>query len=115
MQQSATIGQSFLVSQNGSISTVRHWVGILNSPNGWQESKVYSQDYVRQELVYGGRTGNTIDVSYREFRGGYAAPAFYQSVKYDLGASSRIRFQNFSIDVLQADNQTIVYKIVSDR
>ncbi|RDK04825.1 hypothetical protein DLM46_00970 [Paraburkholderia lacunae] len=115
MQQVATIGQSFLINQNGSISTVRHWVGLLNSPDGWQESKVYSRDFIRQELVYGGRSGNTIDVAYREFRGGYATPAFYQSLKYDLSASTRIRFQKFTIDVVRADNENIVYKIASDR
>jgi len=46
-----------------------------------------------------------IEISYREFRGGLAAPAFFQSVKYDLSASSTIVFQNFQIEVTSATNQ----------
>ncbi len=114
VERTATIGDSFLVDQSGSIEIVRRWVGVLNSPDGWKETKVYSQDFVRRELIYGGRSGATIDVSYREFRGGYAAPAFYQAMKYDLSSSSQIRFQNFKIDVRQADNEKIVYRVLSD-
>ncbi|WP_249180532.1 hypothetical protein [Burkholderia ambifaria] len=113
--KTATIGDAFIVDQDGTISTVKHWVGILNSPDGWQVSKVYSSDWVKKELIYGGKSGSTIDITYREFRGGYAAPAFYQSLKYDLSASAIIRFQKFTIQVREADNQKIVYTVLSDR
>lgn len=113
-EATATIGEAFLVDQNGSVEKVRKWVGILNSPDGWQVEERYSQDFVRKELLYSGKSGNTIDVSYREFRGGFAAPAFFQNLRYDLAESRVIRFQKFSVEVLQADNQMIRYKILSD-
>ncbi len=110
----ATIGDAFLVDQTGSVETVKVWVGIINSPDGWKTEERYSRDFIRKELLYSGRTGNTIEVSYREFRGGLAAPAFFQSVKYDLSQSSVIRFQRFVIEVVKADNQSITYKVISD-
>jgi hypothetical protein len=113
-EASATIGEAFLVDQNGSVEKVKTWVGIINSPDGWKVEERYSQDFVRKELLYSGKSGTTIEVSYREFRGGFAAPAFFQNLKYDLNESTIIRFQRFSIEVLQADNQTIKYRILSD-
>jgi len=110
----ATIGEAFLVDQDGSVQKVKTWVGLLYSPDGWRVEERYSADYFRKELLYSGGSGSTIEVSYREFRGGLAAPAFFQSLKYDLSQSRVIRFQRFTIEVIRADNQTITYKIVSD-
>lgn len=112
--KTATIGEAFLVDQAGSISTVRRWVGILNSPDGWQDSKVYSEDYIRRELLYSGRSADTIKVGYREYRGGMAAQAFYQNLEYDLSTSKTITFQKFTLEVLAATNQVITYRVVSD-
>lgn len=113
-EATATIGEAFLVDQNGSVEKVKTWVGILNSPDGWKVEERYSQDFVRKELLYSGKSGSTIEVSYREFRGGFAAPAFFQNLKYDLTESNVIRFQRFRIEVVQADNQAIRYKILGD-
>ena|ERR1043166_2483370 len=110
----ANLGDVFLVDQDGSIQKVKRWVGLLNSPDGWQVTEEYSKDFIRKELIYAGKAGNAIEVSYREFRGGYAAPAFFQNLKYDLLESKIIRFQNFKIEILAADNQGIVYVVVSD-
>jgi len=112
--KSGTIGEPFLVDQGGSVEKVKRWVGILNSPDGWKIEERYSEDYIRKELIYGGRSGSTIEVSYREFRGGLAAPAFSQNLKYDLATSRVIRFQKFQIDIQKADNQSITYMILSD-
>ena len=110
----ATIGDPFLVDQNGSIEKVKTWVGVMNSPNGWKVEDRYSQDYIRKELIYAGKSGNTIEISYREFRGGLAAPAFFQNLKYDISQSKLVRFQKFQIEIQSADNQSITYRILSD-
>jgi len=107
-------GEKILVDQTGYVETVRTWVGLLHSPDGWSTQDRYSRDWVRKELLYSGRSGSVIEVAYREFRGGYAAPAFYQHLKYDLAESTGIRFQNFKIDVLEASNERIKFKILSD-
>lgn len=110
----ATVGEPFLIDQDGTVEKVKTWVGILNSPDGWKVEERYSRDFVRKELIYAGKSGNTVEVNYREFRGGLAAPAFFQSLKYDLGESKIVRFQRFRIEIIHADNQTITYKLLSD-
>ena len=111
---SASVGETFLTDQAGSVEKVKTWVGLMNAPGGWKIENRYSQDYVRKELIYSGVSGNTIEISYREYRGGLAAPAFYQSVKYDLAESHIITFQNFQIEILNASNQGISCRILRD-
>jgi hypothetical protein len=111
---SASVGGTFLTSQSGSVEKVKTWVGLLNAPGGWKIEDRYSQDYLRKELIYSGVSGNTIEISYREYRGGLAAPAFFQSVKYDLTTSRTVTFQNFQIQVLSADNQGISCRLLRD-
>lgn len=113
--KSATIGNTFLVDQKGYIEKQKVWVGFFNSSDGWKIIEKYSEDYIRKELIYTGRTGSTIEISYREYRNNMAAQAFFQNLKYDLNDSKIIRFQNFKIEVLSANNQELSYMILSDR
>lgn len=108
----ATVGDPFLVDQSGSVRRVKRWVGILNSPDGWKIDNEDSGNYVRKELIYSGKSGNTIEISYREYRSGMAAPAFFQNAKYDLSESPIIRFQKYRIEILNATNQDIKYIIL---
>jgi hypothetical protein len=50
--KTATIGDAFLVDQNGTVSTVREWVGVLNSPDGWRVSQKASEDFVRRAALF---------------------------------------------------------------
>jgi hypothetical protein len=110
----ASPGGVILSAQHGSINTVKRWVGILNSPDGWKTTTERSSDYLRKELLYSGLSGTTIEIGYREFRGDLAAPAFYQSAKYDLSSSREISFQNFRFRVDTADNNGMTGVLLSD-
>lgn len=114
--KTASIGSAFLVAETGTITRTKNWVGILRSPDGsgWEISDGHSPDWRSKELIYTGISGRTIEVAYREFRGGYAAPAFSQNLKYDLSTSKILRFQNFEIEVLRADNNSISVRILRD-
>jgi hypothetical protein len=110
----ASPGGTLLTAQAGNVQTVRRWVGVMNSPDGWKTSSEVSADYVRKELIYSGVSGSTIEITYREFRGNLAAPAFFQSAKYDLAASREITFQQFRIRVDSADNNGLTGVLLSD-
>ena len=113
-EKTATIGDVFLIDQTGYITKTRQWVGIMNSPDGWKVTDVPSIDYMRKELLYSGRSGNTIKVGYREYRGGLAAQAFYQALEYDLSASRTITFQKFRMHIVAATNEKITYVVLND-
>lgn len=67
----------------------------------------------QQTLIYSGRVGNKINVGYREFSGNAARPAFNNDVEYDLTTSRRIGYKGAEIEVIDADNTAISYKVIS--
>ncbi len=69
--------------------------------------------YFRRELLYNGKAGNTIKLSYREYKNDIARAAFTQDLIYDLTESKIIGFQDMHIEVLNATNTDINFIIRS--
>ncbi len=70
------------------------------------------------ELVYGGRSGTEIAMTYREYyagrRGTFARPAFYQELKYDLAGSERVVFRAIEMEILEASNSGVKFRVLRD-
>jgi hypothetical protein len=70
------------------------------------------------ELIYGGRSGDWITIDYREsIPSAFGAPpveTYRQQLRYDLKASRRIVFRETEIDVIDASNAGITYRVVRD-
>jgi hypothetical protein len=68
----------------------------------------------QQVLIYNGRTGDTINVGYREFSNDTARPAFSNEIQYDLSVSDVVGYQNARIRVIQATNTSIRYVVIQN-
>jgi hypothetical protein len=73
---------------------------------------VLSQDSFQQTLIYSGKVGNKINIGYREYSGNLARPAFNNNVEYDLAESRTIGYKGALIEVIEATNQHIKYKVI---
>lgn len=71
-----------------------------------------TSDGFQQTLLYSGRIGNKINVSYREFSNNVARPAFNNEVEYDLSESKTIGYKGAEIEIIEATNRLITYKVV---
>lgn len=124
-----------VVAEDGSIPCAKPVVQFegLKSGRTWATSeavgqKIFSRtaylanlhaDAIRWEILYSGRSGNEVTLDYREyafdnFRGAFARPAFFQQVKYDLGTSRMVSFRDVKIEILDATNSGIRYRVVED-
>jgi len=65
-----------------------------------------------QELIYNGRVGDTIKFIYRRFSNDVMRPDFTQEVQYDLGKSNVIVFKEMRLEVIDASNAEITYKLL---
>jgi hypothetical protein len=65
-----------------------------------------------QQLIYNGRVNNSLRFVYREFNNDMARSAFTQEVQYDLKESKIIGFKNVRIEVIEATNSSITYKVL---
>ncbi len=70
----------------------------------------YAPGSIRKEILYNGKSKNTIKMVYREFANDMARPAFYQDLSYDLSESKVIGFRGLLIEVLEATNTGIKYR-----
>jgi len=76
----------------------------------------YVEDSFKYVALYQGRAGESIRVSYREFKDDMARPAFTQEIDYTLATDGRttIGFKGMRIEVIKATNTNISYKVLHD-
>lgn len=68
----------------------------------------------RAQMIYSGLTGNTIRTAFREFTGDFIRPAFTQELQYNLSQDSTIAYKSIKIQVLEASNSQIRYRVKDD-
>ncbi len=77
-----------------------------------EKQKFIDQNSYEQTLIYNGNSGSKINIGYREFSEGLARPAFNNNVEYDLEKSKIISYKGAQIEVVEANNNTITFKIL---
>ena len=85
-------------------------------PNLIQKTRkmaIAQANYV-QELIYNGRVDNNLKFVYREFSGDMIRPAFNQTVQYDYNESKFISFKGLTLEIVEANNQIIKYKLINN-
>ena len=75
---------------------------------------IISQDTVQRTLIYSGKFGNKINIGYREFSGNMARSAFSNNVEYDLSESMKIGYKGALLEIIEATNRGIKYKVISN-
>ncbi|MFV2045283.1 MAG: hypothetical protein ACC700_18875 [Anaerolineales bacterium] len=66
----------------------------------------------RQELLYNGKVGTAIKLTYREYSNDMIRTAFSQEVQYDLSESKLVGFRGVRIEILEASNMLIRYRVL---
>ncbi len=74
---------------------------------------------IKEELVYTGKSGNTIKIDYREYyvQDGdwYMADGYPLHLEYDLSSSDLITCKYYKIKVLSSDNNEIKFIVINDQ
>lgn len=105
-----TVGNPMLQEEKQTVANGSRWVGLAFSPTGFEQViRTF-----KQELIYGGRVGNSLKIAYREYQDDYARAPFYQDLQYDLRQSKEIAFKNYRLSILKADNSQVTFKVLSD-
>ena len=75
---------------------------------------VASSDSFQQTLIYSGKMGDKINIGYREFSNNFARPAFNNNVEYDLSESKIIGYKGSRIEIIEATNEYIKYRVLKN-
>jgi hypothetical protein len=97
------------------IVTIFH-AHVLSDATGVKRTThlLLSDNSFQQTLIYSGKVGNKIKIGYREFSNDQARPAFNNDVDYDLDESTTIGYKGARIEVIEATNQLIRYRVLSN-
>ncbi len=83
-------------------------------PYQFTEKPFRSMNDFQQTLIYSGRVGDKIKISYREFSNNMARDAFTNDAEYDLSQSNIIAYKGARLQVIEADNENIRYRVLSN-
>lgn len=87
------------------------------------KSACYERDFVireqilgdasyRQTIVYTGLVGDRLRLSYREYADDMERPSVSNDVEYDLTSSTIISYRGAQLEVIEASNEEITYKVL---
>lgn len=107
-------GHGFWGSQAVGLFTGGRWFKDVAPAGAIELSNCLSpKDEFRRELIYSGRSGTTISLTYREFSDDMARPAFSQELRYDIGAEPEVGFRGARIRIIEASNTSLKYLIIA--
>jgi hypothetical protein len=75
--------------------------------------RAYDKPSFRQELIYNGISGDNVKFLYREISNDLMRPAFTQEVQYDLSQEMTIGFKGVRIQIIEASNTRLKYKVLT--
>jgi hypothetical protein len=78
------------------------------------DTRQIDENAFQQTLIYNGGSSGKIKIGYREFKDGLARAAFSNDIEYDLITSKTVAYKRARLEVLDADNTHIKYKILSN-
>lgn len=83
-------------------------------PYAASEQIIPRSDAFRYELLLQGVSNRTLRLAFREFLNDMARPAFFQDATYDIDKLPMVvSFRSVRIEVLEADNSGLKYRILS--
>jgi hypothetical protein len=80
-------------------------------PKIFRMTEIAQSGSFKQELIYNGKSKDTIKITYREFKDNFARAAFSQDLIYDMTESKEIGFRGMVIEVVEATNSFIKFVV----
>lgn len=115
---SGKISNRAVVGQSGryilALSTMTVTPPTARMIRGQDEKVDTRAGYTNFELVYSGKSGNSLNILYREYTpDDLARSAFFQSLTYDV-TTRVVRFKALKIEIKEANNEGVTYTVVDD-
>lgn len=102
------------VTQLRVTGTLGKW-NAVEPPVAFERAEVMVGEGFKSELVYQGVAAGVLRLLYREYSENLARPAFQQELTYTMEAegATEVGFRGLRLEVLEADNSAIRYRVVT--
>ena len=76
------------------------------------ETFIYNENSFQQTIEYAGKSGEILKFTYSEFSEGFARQAFARDFQVDLSEGNVAAYKGAIIEILEATNMQIKYKVI---
>ncbi len=113
VEEQSTRGAPMLYSETGRQVRGARGYGLTEEFNRWEPFDYPSRNKVREELIYEGRSGNMILLTYRRSRND--APVFSEQLSFDITSANTITIRQYKIRIIRATDEYIRFIVLADK
>ena len=113
IEQKST-GDTMITSESAVYTRISQPTGLSEEQESWQTLDYPSKDSFKEELVYQGRSDNTLHILYKKYGKASSSPDFSEELTYDIGNSDIVQMRNYRIRVLNATAEYIRFQVLGD-
>jgi hypothetical protein len=110
----STTGVPMITAGHITYATATGKHELSEEQDNWTSYEYETGDNFKEELVYEGRSGNTIHFLYKKYIKILSHPSSSENLTFDLDSSDTVAFRNYKIKVLNATKEYIKFRVISD-
>jgi len=114
VEEQAILGTPILTSEFNTYGRSSQKHGLTEEQNAWQSYEFTTLDSYKEKLIYMGRSGDIIRVTYQHFKIDDPSPDYSQELTFDITSNALIQFKSYKIRVINATDQYIRFQVVDD-
>jgi hypothetical protein len=113
VEEQSTAGAPMIYSEIGRQARGSRGYGLTEEFDRWESFDYPSRNRVREELIYEGRSGNMILLTYRKSRND--VPVFSERLSIDISSNDTITVRKFRIRILRVTDEYVRFIVLSDK
>ena len=114
VNEQSTTGVPMITAGYTTYATATGKHELSEEQDRWKSYEYETGDNFKEELVYEGRSGNTIHFLYKKYKKVLSHPSSSENLTFDLDSSDTIAYRNYKIKVLNATKEYIRFRVISD-
>jgi hypothetical protein len=114
VDEQASVGVPMITSGYVTYATATGKHGLSEEQDRWKSFEYATNDLFKEEFIYKGLSNGGILILYKKYEKILSSPTSSREFLFDLGASDIIVIKNFKIKVINATNEYIRFRVVSD-
>jgi hypothetical protein len=114
VEEQAILGTPILSSEFNTYGRSSQKHGLTEEQDVWDSYEFATLDSYKEKLIYMGRSGDIIRVTYQHFKIDDPSPDYSQELTFDFGSNDLIHFKSYKIRVINATDQYIRFQVIDD-
>jgi hypothetical protein len=114
VEEQAILGTPILTSEFNTYGRSAQQYGLAEEQDFWKSFWFPTLDSYKEKLIYMGRSGDAVRVTYQHFKIDDPSPDHSEELTFDISSTDLIHFKTYKIKVINATDQYIRFQVIED-